>query len=118
MEILIGLGVVFCIMLLWLNALATLAIEYDHTLEPFQKIAQFVFVWVIPFIGAGVVLHIVYENSPETIPRSWIPWPFKNLIYGKPVKPNRNRDDREPDYTPGSLSGRHFDGGDGGGGGD
>ena len=119
MEILIGLAVAFCFILLWLNALATLAIKYDHTLVQFQKVAQFIFVWIIPFIGAGVVLRIVYEHSPETIPRNWIPWPFKNLIYGNPVKLNRNRDDQGPPGSgPSGGSDQHFDGGDGGGGGD
>lgn len=101
MELLLGFGVLAGLMLLWLNALATLAIKHDHTLAPFQKIAQLIFVWLIPFLGASVVLHIVYDHSPEAIPKAWIPWPFKNLIYGKPIKPNRDRDDREVDVFPG-----------------
>lgn len=116
MEIFIGLSTVTCMMLLWLNILAILAIKYDRTLELFQKVAQFMFVWLIPFLGAGIVLRIVYDHSPGTIPRNWVPWPFKNLIYGKPIEPNRNRDDREPDGASGSISWRHFDDGDAGGG--
>jgi hypothetical protein len=117
MEVLVGLGILFCVILLWLNLLATLAIKYDHTLEIFQKIAQFIFVWMIPFFGAGIVLRLVYDHLPKAIPRGWIPWPFKNLIYGKPIKPNHNRGGVESDYISGNSPNSGFDaGGDNGGG--
>jgi hypothetical protein len=95
-----------------------LAIKYDHTLEKVQKIAQLIFVWVIPIIGAGFVLHLVFDHSPDVIPRSWIPWPFKGLIYGPKPKPNKNRDETEIDYYAGrSRHGGHdSSGGDSGGG--
>ena len=119
MEVLIVIGALFTLMLLWLNFLATLAVKYDHTLEPVQRIGQLIFVWLIPFLGASVVLHIVYEHSPEAIPRSWVPWPFKNLIYGPPIKANTLRD--EYGYDDGCIrnsrndSHSGSDSGDGGG---
>lgn len=102
------------LMLVWLNVLAMLAIKYDYTLDQFQKIAQFMFVWIIPYIGASIVLRIVYDHLPEAIPRSWIPWPFKSLIYGEPIESNEDRNDRIVDYPPAKMSGHHYDGGEGG----
>jgi len=105
MDALSIIAIISMCMLLWLNLLASLAIKYDQTLEKVQKVFQSVFVWIIPFVGASVVLHFVYEHSPEAIPKNWIPWPFKNLIFGKPIKSNKNRDDNEIDYYSGRSRG-------------
>ena len=80
---------------LWLNLLASVAVRYDKYLSSFQRKAQMIFVWTVPFIGAGFVLRIVYDHFPNAIPRSWIPFGFRNLIYGKPIPANKNRDDNE-----------------------
>lgn len=105
MEVFFIIAIVFVCILLWLNFLATLAIKHDHTLEKIQRVAQFIFVWLIPFVGASIVLHFVYEHSPEAISKNWIPWPFKNLIFGKSIKSNKNRDDSEIDYYSGRYRG-------------
>lgn len=124
MELFTIIGIISLIVLLWLNFLAMLSIKYDATLEKVQKIGQSIFVWLIPYIGASLVLKFVYEHSPEAIPRSWIPWPFKNMIFGKKQKRYRDTGRVEVDYpyTRGGSGGRdHPDssgGGDGGGGGD
>lgn len=111
----ITMGIVGSLFALYLNALATFAIRYDHSLEKVQKIGQMVFVWLIPFLGASFVLHLVFDHSPEAIPKSWIPWPFKSLIYGKSIKSNRNRDDNEVDAISGRNNSkeRSGEGGDG-----
>lgn len=44
------------------------------------------FVWLIPFIGAAFVLKLVYEHSPEAIPKFWIPWPFRKIIFGNTAR--------------------------------
>ena len=106
MEILlIVIAVLAAAILLWLNALATLAVKYDHTLDKTQKIAQSFIVWLVPFIGAGLILHLVSEHYPQAIPRNWIPWPFKKMIFGSSAKPNKNRDDNEIDNV-GGIGGR------------
>jgi len=110
-------GVLATVLLVWLNGLATIAIKYDHSLKPFSRLAQYFIVWVIPFIGASTVLYFVFEHSPEAIPRSWIPWPFKTMIFGTPIDPNKNRDDLGAGGD-GSYSGFSGDGGGGDGGGD
>jgi len=83
------------------------AIRHDTLLDRSQKVAQFIFVLVIPFVGSVVVLRIVYDHSPDLISRRLIPWPFKNIICGMPIKENRDRDDDEVDGVSGSLTGRH-----------
>ena len=108
MEIfLIAISVLTAGILLWLNLLATLAVKYDHTLDKTQKIAQSIIVWLIPFIGAGFVLHLVFEHYPQAIPRNFIPWPFKKMIFGSLAKPNNNRDDNEVDYVGGTGGRSH-----------
>jgi len=111
----------FTFILLWLNFLASLAVKYDHTLEKVQVIGQLIFVWLIPFLGAAFVLKLVFEHSPEAIPRSWIPWPFKKLIFNPPIK-NRGGEggiEVDPVGTRNVSNRDHGDsGGDGGGGGD
>lgn len=96
----------------------TLAIKYDHTLDRFQKLSQLLFVWLIPIFGASFVIHLVYDHSPEAIPKNWIPWPFKTLIYGKPIKRNNNRDNNEMEPSGERHHHRDSTGGDSGGGGD
>jgi len=97
MEILLFISGVSFLILLWLNAIATIAIKYDQTLESFQKKAQTVFVWLIPFVGSSFVLHMVFQHSPEAIPKKLIPWPFKQAIYGKRANSNLNPEENEID---------------------
>jgi len=73
MELFTIIGIISLIILLWLNFLAMLSIKCDATLEKVQKVGQSIFVWVVPFFGASLVLKFVYEHSPEAIPKSWIP---------------------------------------------
>ena len=80
---------------LWLTTLGVIAAKYDSTLEPFQRKAQIIIVLFVPFFGAAIVLHLVNQHSPEVIPKQWVPWPLKSLIFGKPRPRNRNRDNNE-----------------------
>ncbi|MCG8429293.1 MAG: hypothetical protein MI754_18225 [Chromatiales bacterium] len=80
---------------LWLALLGSVAARYDSTLDPFQRKAQMAIAWLIPFFGAALVLHLVQQHSPDAIPRSLMPWPFRSLIYGKPRPRHKERDDNE-----------------------
>lgn len=91
MDIFLILLYVLIVFAIWLNILATMAIKYDNMLTPFQKKAQFIIVWLIPIIGSSIVLRIVFDHMPDAIPKFLIPWPFKKIIYGKPIPPNKNR---------------------------
>lgn len=88
---------------LYFNILASIVIYYDKSLTQFQKSVQPFIVWCIPLIGATYILHLLFKTSPKTIPRSWIPWPFKNLIYGPPIK---RYNDAPPRRTGGGGLGR------------
>jgi hypothetical protein len=48
---------------LWLNVLATKAVIRDEGSERKQKIAQLLFVWLIPLIGAVIALAVHRPNE-------------------------------------------------------
>ena len=129
MEItLITIGIVLLLVYFWLGFLASIAIHCDETLVPVQRVVQWITAWLFPFIGSSFILHLVFQHSPEAIPRTWIPWPFKSLIFGKYVHPSRDRDENEDSGIDLAVSKRYSDhhdygsgevgGGDGGGGGE
>ena len=120
MEVFVLIIIVMSFMLLWINFLAMLSIKYDATLDRFQKIGQSLIVWFIPYVGAGLVLKFVYEHSPDAIPKTWIPWPFKGMIYGREPAPNQNRDEvvNDGEYNSGNSSSSDSAGDGGGDGGD
>ena len=91
---------------LWLIVLGMISIKYDSTLDPFQKKAQSVIVLLVPFLGAALILHLVNQHSPEAIPRSLVPWPFKWLIFGKASPSNKNRDNNEESGIDLTISNR------------
>jgi len=101
------IGFLVVLVWLWLNLLATFSVRHDSTLAPFQKTAQQIIIWVVPFIGSALILHLVWEQYPETIPKSWIPWPFKKLVYGKANAPNPNRNNDESPAIKGALDFHH-----------
>jgi len=101
---------------LWSSILATIAVRHDATLESLQKKGQTVIVWLFPIVGAVFVLHLIWQHYPEAIPKTWIPWPLKNIVFGNRVSPNRNRNDNENDGINGSVKRDHYFESDGGGG--
>ena len=107
-----GLGVVYY---LWLSVLATIAVRYDRTLNTFQKNAQTIFVWLVPIFGGAFVLHLIWEHHPDAIPKSWIPWPFKKIIYGKAAPSYKNRSNDESTAINTSLDQHNHSGSDSGG---
>ena len=48
---------------LWLNVIATRAVVRDEGSERQQKIAQLLFVWLIPLIGAVITLAVHRPNE-------------------------------------------------------
>lgn len=102
----------------WLVILGIIAVKYDDTLDSFQKKAQIVLIFIVPFFGSALVLHLVNQHSPEAIPKSLIPWPLTSLIFGKQVPRNRNRNNNEEagiDLAVSSRQDSHFGSGSGGG---
>jgi len=118
-TVLILIGVFAIVTWIWLNVLASIAVTHDSALEPTQRKGQLAIVWLIPFFGAAFILHLVFEHHPQAIPKKWIPWPFRHLIYGEERPRNRIRNDDDSAATNGSTNrGRETgsDGGDAGGG--
>lgn len=115
MELLIILSITSIAIILWLNLLAIISVKYDHELNSFQRNSQYIIIWLIPILGASTVLFFVYEHSPNAIPKGWIPWPFKSLIFGTPIKENKNRGSGSG-YDAAGESWNDGGGGDGGGG--
>jgi hypothetical protein len=54
------------------DVVATISLIRTNQLTRFQKIAQTVIVWSVPFIGAWLVLHLIAQSDRIVIPR-WIP---------------------------------------------
>jgi hypothetical protein len=52
--------------------MATVALVRTSGLTRFQKIAQGVIVWTLPFVGAFLVLHLIGQSDRAVIP-GWIP---------------------------------------------
>lgn len=79
----------------WLNLLGTLAARHDVTLDSFQRKAQIALVWLVPFVGASLVLFLVAQHYLEAIPRKWVPWPFRGLVRGTERARNQCRDENQ-----------------------
>lgn len=90
--------------LLWLNLLATYVVTFDDALGTFQKTATLSVVWIVPFLGASVVLYFALEHSPSAIPRRWLPWPFTKLIFGDPLKRYTDRSNETDNWVGGDGS--------------
>lgn len=86
---------VVVIMLLWLNILATVSVYRDTTINKAQCKYQAIFIWLLPFIGALVFLHLVHKHSPAALSTSLIPWPFNKIVSGHSIRSNQNRDDSD-----------------------
>jgi hypothetical protein len=67
----IGFVIAIATLALALNAYATFRIWRNDLLEPTQRIAQTAIVWVLPFLGALVVLWFLREEKFEA--REYIP---------------------------------------------
>ena len=74
---LIAVGVAAIAILVLLNLMATVALIRTSELTQFQKIAQGIVVWALPFAGAFLVLHLIGQSDREAIPE-WIPDPEIN----------------------------------------
>jgi hypothetical protein len=69
---LLAAGAFVALMLVLANLMATVALIRTSGLTRFQKIAQGVVVWLLPFLGAFLVLHLIGQSDRAAIPE-WIP---------------------------------------------
>jgi hypothetical protein len=75
--VLIAIGVIVGLIVVAANLTATVALIRTSALTRFQKVAQGVIVWVLPFVGSFLVLHLIGQSDREAIPE-WIPDPEIN----------------------------------------
>jgi hypothetical protein len=54
------------------NLLATAALIWTSSLTRFQKVAQGIIVWVLPLLGAWLVLHLLGQSDRAAI-EEWLP---------------------------------------------
>jgi hypothetical protein len=72
-KILIGGMLVIALVATGLNVVASICLVRTEQLTRFQKIAQGVVVWLVPIVGALVVLHLLVESDPNMVRHRWIP---------------------------------------------
>jgi hypothetical protein len=103
------------------DLMATVSLIRTSQLTRFQKIAQGVIVWCVPFIGAWLVLHLIGQSDREVIPR-WMPNTINEYVFqvlGIEGKIATRAVEHEIEQTIGDLFTGHADhsgGGDSGGG--
>lgn len=57
----------------YLSLMATVGILRTDTLTKPQKLAQISIAWLIPIVGARLVVHLLSEQDIEAIPQRWMP---------------------------------------------
>jgi hypothetical protein len=67
-----ALAPVLALVVVSFDVVATISLIRTDQLTRFQKIAQTVIVWSVPFIGAWLVLHLIAQSDRTIIPR-WVP---------------------------------------------
>lgn len=72
---------------LWLNVRATRLVVHDALSEQGQKVAQLLFVWLVPVVGAVVVLAVHRPTEPPSRRYREPPDPGDDFaLSGRPVK--------------------------------
>lgn len=75
--VLVVVGGFIALVVVVLNLMATVSLIRTSGLTRFQKVTQAAIVWVVPFIGAFLVLHLIGQSDRAAIPE-WIPDPAIN----------------------------------------
>ena len=65
--------VVLGALVVYLSLMATVGVLRTDALTIGQKAAQAAIAWLIPIIGARLVVHLLSEQDIEAIPRRWAP---------------------------------------------
>lgn len=105
MEIALGILIICGMIILYLNALATMAAWADPTLGKVQKVAQVLLVWFLPIVGSCLVLRLCFSIYPNSKLRSKVPFGFRSLILGRSKMRNSPSDIFEEEiYGRGTLN--------------
>ena len=84
-------GLILLGLLIGFNAIVTVGVLRDSGLSILQKIGQILLVWVIPLVGASVVLAFLGQNHTRAEMRTLVPSPFHLAGHTR-----RERDYNEP----------------------
>ncbi len=76
-AILIAL-VVVAVFFIYTAAFTSWQVAKSPYFEPRQKYAQYAIIWLLPIIGAAIVLHVLSPNVRRRRP-GWVPW-FEFLL--------------------------------------
>jgi len=95
LSLILPIALIFIAVYLWMNLVATISLCRDGGIEPFQRYAQILLIWLIPYVGSALILFLMVQISPDKIPRKMVPWPFRSLIFGRHRPSNTNRDDND-----------------------
>jgi hypothetical protein len=63
----------FGLFVLLLDVMATVSLVRSEDLSRLRKVAQLLVVWLVPVIGAHVVVRLLNESEPHAIPDRWVP---------------------------------------------
>lgn len=87
----IEIGYIFLGFLAVLNLVVMVGVWRDSGLSGFQKLGQSVLIWLLPVIGASIVLAFLGQNHTRNEMRSLVPFPFHLVGYKR-----REREYNEP----------------------
>jgi hypothetical protein len=76
-----SIGLWFVIVFFWLNILASIVLIADNIMSFNEKRNQLITAWLVPYIAASFILHMNIDCGSKSIPKSWVPFGFKKLIY-------------------------------------
>jgi len=51
--------------------IATISLFKSNELDRFQKMAQLLIVWILPILGAKLILNLIAESDPDAV--RWVP---------------------------------------------
>ncbi|MDX1481142.1 MAG: hypothetical protein R3315_05670 [Woeseiaceae bacterium] len=77
--------------ILLLNILVTRGLFRDSSISDVQRIAQLLFVWILPAVGAIVVYGFIAHHHTKEEMMALFPFPL-NLIYREPLEPSGYND--------------------------
>lgn len=78
-------------LLLIVNLIVTVGVLRDAGLSALQKTVQLLIIWILPVIGAALVLFFLGQNHTRAEMRSLVPSPFHMVGYQR-----REREYEEP----------------------
>ena len=66
-----------------LNLVVTVGLIRDDGVTNLQKVAQAMLVWLLPIVGAGIVLAVIGSHHTKDEMKSLVPFPFYLAAYQK-----------------------------------